>query len=161
MLCQHCKKNQATKTYEQTKKGKREVAYFCLECYHKIFLCADGEDEGTPRTVCPYCGTTATEFKKRNLVGCANCYTTLASYVYPVIMKMQGEEVHKGEKPFKKDESEQSEKRLYELKTLSKKYKDEQDYESARAYEERLVRLENGLEEDYVWRNRLLLSKRS
>jgi protein-arginine kinase activator protein McsA len=89
MLCKYCKKNQATKTYEQIKNGNRDVTYYCLDCYQKIFL--DVELDGaSARTDCPYCGTTVAELKKRNLVGCAKCYEVLASQLLPVITKMQG-----------------------------------------------------------------------
>ena len=158
MLCKYCKKNQATKTYEQIKNGNRDVTYYCLDCYQKIFL--DVESDGVSvRTDCPYCGTTVAELKKRNLVGCAKCYEVLASQLLPVITKMQGAQSHNGKRPFE-SEKERMFLRRMELKELVKKYREEKDYESARAYEERLVQLENGVEEDYVWR-RLLLSKQS
>ena len=158
MLCGYCKKNQATKTYEQIKNGKRDITYYCLECYQKIFLDVESDGESI-RNDCPYCGTTAAELKKRNLVGCAKCYETLASQLLPVITKMQGAQIHNGKRPFE-SEKERMLLRRMELTELVKKYKEEKDYESARAYEERLVQLENGVEEDYVWR-RLLLSKQS
>ena len=159
MLCEYCKKNQATKTYEQIKKGKRDVTYYCLECFHKLFLDVEMEG-GASRGDCPYCGMTFAEFKKRNLVGCAKCYESMQVHLLPVITKMQGGQIHQGKHPFE-TESERVELRLLELKALVEKYKEEKDFESARAYEERLVQLENGIEEDYVWRNRLLLSKQS
>jgi protein arginine kinase activator len=160
MLCESCKKNQATKTYEQIKKGKRDVSYYCLECYHKIFLDIDERENGEKSTVCPYCGTTAAELKKRNLVGCAKCYETLQNHLLPVITKMQGSQAHTGKKPYETD-TEKLARRRQELTAISEKYKKEKDYESARAYDERRIQLENGLEEDYVWRNRLHLSKQS
>ncbi len=160
MLCGNCKKNQATKTYEQIKKGERNVAYYCLDCYHKLFLDIDEQSFGEKRTACPYCGTTVNDLKKRNIVGCAKCYETLQSTLMPVITKLQGAQVHTGKVPYE-TKKETLERRQKELKILSQKYKKDKDYESARAYEERLIQLENGLEEDYVWRNRLHLSKQS
>ena len=160
MLCGHCKKNQATKTYEQIKKGNRSVAYYCLECYHKVFLDVEIDGTGTSLSTCPYCGLTVAELKKRNLVGCANCYQMLESHLIPVITKMQGSEIHKGNVPYQ-TEKEKMERRRLELAAIVEEYKLKKDYESARVYEERLVQLENGVEEDYVWRNRLHLSKQS
>lgn len=160
MLCGHCKKNQATKTYEQIKKGKRDVSYYCLECYHKIFLEVDADRTGTSLSACPYCGLTVAELKKRNLVGCAKCYQTLETHLIPMITKMQGAEQHKGNVPYQ-TEKEGMDRRCLELKAVVEEYKAKKDYQTARAYEERLVQLENGVEEDYVWRNRLHLSKQS
>ena len=154
MLCVNCKKNQATKTYEQIKKGKSETLYYCLECYHKFFLDAE-ENYELKRSACPYCGCTVAEFKKRNLVGCAYCYQTLQHAVTPVTIKFQGAEVHKGKPPFGKEEK----VRLmeYELKTIINKCTSEGNFERAKECEERLLKLQNG-EEEYVWQS-LRLSK--
>lgn len=160
MLCGYCKKNQATKTYEQIKKGKKESSYYCLDCYHKLFLDLD-EGETGGLNACPYCGTTVAELKKRNLVGCANCYSTMQQAILPLVTKMQGSnQRHQGKSPYESQEEKVS-RRLAELSALSEKYNAEKDYDSAREYERRYQQLKNGLEEDYVWRNRPLSSKQS
>lgn len=159
MLCGICKKNQATKTYEQIKNGKKTVDYYCLECYHRFFITADGEAIGA--AVCPYCKTTAEEVKKRNLVGCAYCYKAFQKLLYPVVAKLQGGEAHKGKKPLG-GKLERAARQRYEAKTVSELLQKQGDFEGARAYAERLNALENGYgEEDFVWRKRLDLSKRS
>ncbi|MBQ8685716.1 MAG: hypothetical protein IJ514_06075 [Clostridia bacterium] len=158
MLCGNCKKNQATKTYEQIKKGKKTVDYYCMDCYARLFIAADETSETA--SVCPYCGTTAEEVKKRNLVGCANCYKTLKGVLFPVVTKMQGGEAHKGKSPLG-GESERIARRCYELKTIADKLFSEGDYDGARLYLQRLTALENGMtEEGFVWRSQAL-SKRS
>ena len=158
MLCSQCKKNQATKAYEQIKKDKKAVVYYCLECYEKLFLCVE-EKVGEKQNACPYCGTLASEIKRRNLVGCANCYNLLSSTVMPVVVKMQGCEVHKGKTVWETEE-ERIQRRCSELKTMAKKCYSENDYEGAREYERQIVLLKTGEEEEYSWRNRDL-SKRS
>lgn len=159
MLCGNCRKNQATKTYEQIKKGKKTVEYYCLDCYHTLFITDDGG--GRELAVCPRCGTTVEEVKKRNLVGCAYCYTAHASALFPVVVKMQGEEAHKGKAPLG-GVSERLARRCYELKTVAKKLRDDGDNESAKARLERLSALQNGYgEEDFVWRKRPHSFKRS
>ncbi|MBQ8323452.1 MAG: hypothetical protein IJX91_05745 [Clostridia bacterium] len=159
MLCAKCRKNQATKTYEQIKKGKKEISYYCLDCYHNTFLCDDERSDAYVYSACPYCGTTAEEFKKRNLVGCAYCYETLQRAVYPVIRKMQGGELHRGKAPYE-NEREKTERRCLELKTLAEKRYREGDKEGAAEYEEQISRLRAGDEEEYAWRSRIS-SKRS
>lgn len=158
MLCGNCKKNQATKTYEQIKKGKTDLSYYCLDCYHKLFVCSDGTD-GEPLAACPYCGTTVADFKKRNLVGCAHCYQTLFSAVLPVVTKLQGGQAHKGKAAYT-TESERLEKRKYELETVVAKLQSEENYADAEKYERRLAQMEEGLEEEYVWQKRPRLLKR-
>lgn len=156
MLCGNCKKNQATKTYEQVKKGRSETEYYCLDCYQKLFVQADGTDGNTP-SACPYCGTTVAEFKKRNLVGCAYCYTALKHAVYPVVKKMQGGQAHTGKHPFG---GTGVEKRLAELRSLAQKSRAEGNKLAAREYEEQYLLLERNGKEDYVWRKHPDLSKR-
>lgn len=149
MLCGNCKKNQATKTYEQIKKGKKTVDYYCMDCYARLFITTDEREETA--SVCPYCGTTAEEIKKRNLVGCANCYKTLKAVLYPMVTKMQGGEAHKGKTP-QGDEDERISRRCYELKTIAEKRMSEGDFEGAKLYLQRLSALESGRAgEDFVW----------
>lgn len=157
MLCGNCKKNQATKTYEDIKKGKKTVEYYCLDCYHRLFSASEPKDQAD---ACPYCGTTAEEFKKRNLVGCVQCYTTLKGVVLPVVAKLQGSATHKGKQPLG-GQSERTRRRQGELKMMVDKFNAEKDFASARAYTERLMMLQEGTEEDYVWRKRPLSFKRS
>ncbi|MBQ8291507.1 MAG: hypothetical protein IJX88_03230 [Clostridia bacterium] len=157
MLCGKCKKNQATKSYEQIKNGKKSLEYYCLDCYHRLFLDV-GESTGT--TVCPYCGVTADEVKRRNIVGCAMCYESLKDALYPIVTKLQGGQKHKGKKPVG-DKSEDIRRRCYELRAIADKLNAEGDFDGARAYVECLVKLQRGEEEEYVWRKHPLLYKRS
>lgn len=160
MLCGICKKNQATKTYEQIKNGKKAVEYYCLDCYHRQFITSEGET-GAGLSVCPYCSATAEEVKKRNLVGCAYCYKAFKKILYPVVAKLQGGEAHKGKKPLGGD-MERLARRRYEAKTVMEMLQKDGDFEGARAYAERLNALENGYgEEDFVWHKRPDLSKLS
>lgn len=157
MLCGNCKKNQATKTYEQIKNGKRETAYYCLDCYHKLFVYA--EEENVSKTACPYCGTTASEVKRRKLVGCAYCYRSLQNTVVELISAMQGEEAHKGKKPYDTP-SERIMRRRNELRAVQKSAQEKKDFERARSCEAAIADLENGIEEEYVWQKHRRLSKR-
>lgn len=157
MLCGQCKKNQAVKAYEQIKKGKKEVGYYCLDCYHKLFLFV--EEQTDRQSACPYCNTLVSEIKRRNLAGCAYCYQALTATLTPIAIKMQGGQAHKGKTPYQ-TQQEIRERRCYELKVLAKKCYEENDFEGAREYERQIVLLKTGEEEDFVWRNRDL-SKRS
>ena len=157
MLCGRCKKNQATKTYEQIKRGKNTIEYFCLDCYHRLFVVAETETDETPEN-CPYCGTSVEEVKKHRLVGCAKCYQVFAATLNPMIVKMQGGTVHCGKKPQGGD-YERLARRTGELKTIVNKLNAEQEFQAARAYTERLSALQEGIEDDYVWRKHPLSFK--
>ena len=151
MLCAKCKKNQAAKTYELIKNGKRETVYYCLECYHNDFVCVETE---TNLSVCPYCGTTIAQFKKTSLVGCAQCYQALAHAVFPVVTKMQGGEKHCGKQAYK-TYAERIKRRRQELDTMANKYYLENDDKSAAVYEEKIDELRVQKEGEVIWHSRL------
>lgn len=157
MLCGNCKKNQATKTYKQIKQGRTETSYYCLDCYHKLFVYVD-DTHGEERTVCPYCAATVAEIKKRKLVGCAYCYKTLQTAVLPMVERMQGSQAHQGKAPYE-TESERIIRRRNELRCIAQKYKDEKDYEGVRACETALTQLEEEGKETFTWQQPPLLSK--
>ena len=152
MLCGKCKKNQATKTYERIKDGKKQIEYFCLECYHKDFVYV--EEAGETLSSCPYCGTTLAQLKKSSLVGCAQCYQTLAHAVFPMITKMQGGEKHSGKCAYE-TESERVERRFNELNMMAQKYYQENDDRAAAVYEEKIDELRACKEGDVIWHNSL------
>lgn len=158
MLCIQCKKNQATKSYIAQKNGKRVAEYYCLDCYERLFGEVGKIDAVAP--ACPYCGVTADEVKKRNIVGCAMCYETLKPVLDPIVTKFQGETTHTGKSPAG-DFGEDIRRRCYELKSIADKLNADGDFDGARAYIERLSALQNGKEEDYVWRKHHRLFKRS
>ena len=151
MLCVKCKKNQATKTYELIKNGTKETVYYCLECYHNDFVCVETE---TTYSVCPYCGTSVAQFKKSSLVGCAQCYQTLAHAVFPVVTKMQGGEKHRGKSAYD-TAFERKKRRFQELNIMAKKYYLENDDKSAAVYEEKIDELREQKEGEVIWHSRL------
>ena len=150
MLCAKCKKNQATKTYELIKNGKQERVYYCLECYHNDFVFVETE---TALSACPYCGTTATQFKRTSLVGCAQCYTALAHVVFPVVSKMQGGEKHRGKRAYETEE-ERIELRRKELDIMANKYYLANDDKGAAVYEEKIDALRTLKDGEGIWHNR-------
>ena len=145
MLCDKCKQNQAIKTYEQTRNGKVEYVHYCLQCDPARW-------EGT---ACPYCGTTATDFVKTTLVGCAKCYQTLMPDIQRSVENMQGvvgaDGCHKGKIAYK-NKQERIKQRCIELSTLAEKRYSENDDRGAGVYEEKIDMLRAGLEEDFVWK---------
>ncbi len=158
MLCAKCKKNQATKSYIDPKRDKKLAEYYCLDCYARLFESVGKAEIVSP--ACPYCGVTADEVKKRNIVGCAMCYDALQDVLMPIVSKFQGENTHTGKSPVG-DRGENIRRRCYELKSIADKLNADGDFDGARAYIERLSALQNGKEEDYVWRKHHRLFKRS
>jgi protein-arginine kinase activator protein McsA len=169
MLCLQCKKNQATKTYEQIKNGVNQTEYYCLDCYHRLFLCQQEAEGEVALSACPYCGTKAEEIKKTKMVGCAYCYHTLEKTVWQEVLKMQGAEAHKGKHPTLEDgldaiavgergkkeavEKTKFQRRCRELKMLIERLRKDGDKTGAERYEAKLLQMEqtNTIEEGFVW----------
>lgn len=115
MLCQHCKKNQATVTYKEVVNG-REVAYhFCASCDKYVF--GDLNDKyktdiwaglfGTPskrEKVCPVCKTTFADYERTGLLGCTSCYDVFKDELLPSILGIQGRSQHIGKTGNNNDE---------------------------------------------------------
>ncbi len=183
MACGHCGKNQAVKTYEEIKNGKKQVEYYCLDCYHRLFLYADETEGDFSLSACPYCGMTLAEVKKGKLVGCANCYKMMSVGTLPMIKKMQGEKAHRGKTPplegydvnvggaqatadgFRAQAVALArfERQCNELEVIIAKLKAENNYEDAKGYADKLssMRSKSSIEEEFVWRTRPNSSKRS
>ena len=182
MRCCHCKQKEATKSYEQLKKGKSTVEYYCMDCYHRLFLEDGRKTDGETLSVCPYCGTSLQEVNARKLVGCAHCYTMMSKGVTPLVIKMQGDRAHKGKTPpleygetqyggevydetlrKKAVEKARFERQCNELEIIIAKLKAENNYEDAKGYADKLssMRSNASIEEEFVWRTRRSLSKQS
>lgn len=180
-LCQCCKKRHIARTYSEKGKSGSSLEFYCLDCYSRLFL--DEVDFADGASVCPYCGMTAKEAQAGKLVGCAHCYQTMQSAVYPMIYKMQGERAHTGKTPpldeayddwydeedvlgveYREKAVAQAryERQCRELTIIIAKLKAEGKFEDAKSYEEKLsaMRSRGAIEEDFVWRTRLNLSEK-
>ena len=127
MLCQSCKKNNATYYYEQTVNGKKSSTALCHECAVKLKLdginplgslfssAFDGLDpfngqlygslfgKGTPSVKtgkkCPLCGATYRDLAKSGKAGCPSCYETFAEELAPTLRSIHGNPTHIGRTP--------------------------------------------------------------
>ncbi len=174
MRCCHCGEKEATKIYERTKGKNKKVEYYCMDCYDKLFLRAR-KDGDTSLTSCPYCDMTLEEFQAGKLVGCAHCYQAMRAGILPTIVKMQGEQTHSGKTPpvlfeGKTVELKDLEPSVYqdtlkavrferqcnELECIIAKLKEENNYEDAKDYADKLssMRSNSEIEEEFVWRSR-------
>lgn len=173
-ICCYCNKKDAVKRYFETRLGKKSEKTYCLDCYHKLFLYTDKAESGESLSACPYCGTTAEEFKKTKLVGCAYCYRTMAADIAPIVIKMQDKKAHCGKAPpldfdfdptlgkFEEErraeavENARLQRQCTELEIIIKKLMSVKDYVGAKGYGDKLSQMKTNarLEEDFVWRER-------
>ena len=108
MLCQRCKKNQATVNHVEEIKGKKIGYNLCRACYTELFgsiNSAAGNDmlsgliaQPARRRMrnCPVCGMAYSDFERTGLLGCATCYDVFKEELMPYIERIQGKVVHVG-----------------------------------------------------------------
>ena len=101
MLCEHCKKREATVKYVEVINGVKTEHNLCTQCaahadlgqFSALFEGefplgkllsgllgtqeTEEEDEKYSGVVCPTCGTTYEEFVKDSRFGCPDCYSVL------------------------------------------------------------------------------------
>ena len=107
MLCQNCKKREATVHRTETVNGQLCESHLCAQCAAYTY----GEfeknvgnavkaglfgEEPRGEKVCPVCGTRFTDFEKTGLLGCPSCYDVFKTELLPHIARIQGKVKHTG-----------------------------------------------------------------
>ena len=124
MICEKCKKNQATFHYTEVVNGVKNEHHLCGECaantdmsyYSSVFdndqfgkllsgilagQLFKGEKEANPagNVQCPNCKMTYGEFVKNSSFGCPECYDVFGPLISDKIKKIQGSDNHVGKRP--------------------------------------------------------------
>lgn len=123
MLCEHCKKREATVKYVEVINGVKTEHNLCTQCaahadlgqFSALFEGefplgkllsgllgtqeTEEEDEKYSGVVCPTCGTTYEEFVKDSCFGCPDCYSVFDPLISDNIRHLQGSEKHVGKHP--------------------------------------------------------------
>lgn len=169
MLCQHCKKNEATTVVKTMINGEYAEYRLCHECAHEL-----GYDSMFPdfsadfggllssffsnalpaisgAAHCSTCGSTLNDIKRSGKVGCADCYDTFFSELMPTIRNIHGNTEHKGKRPNvieytvnedKKDQTESEEDKLSALRAELKKAIEDENFERAAQLRDEIKELE-------------------
>lgn len=117
MLCDICKKNEATVHLTEIVNDKITKLHLCEGCardkgaeMEEHFglsdllaglsdLGATIEPEVMEAVRCPSCGLTYNDFKKFGRFGCSECYEALKSQIAPLLKRIHGSERHVGKVP--------------------------------------------------------------
>ncbi|QAT41431.1 UvrB/UvrC motif-containing protein [Clostridium sp. JN-9] len=169
MLCENCKKNEATIHITKIVNGVKREANLCEKCAREkqgLELNNDFFDVGAPFTfqnilggivdyisqsnnsdnntelVCPNCGTTYSEFKKTGLLGCSQCYKSFNQTVMPIINRVQLGSEHKGKIPKKLGKGIIEKKRIVTLKEELQKAIAAEEYEKAAELRDKIKELQ-------------------
>ena len=96
----------------------------------------------TEATVCPFCGMRLSEFAKGGKAGCAKCYGTFKNALSKAINKLHGNTKHTGKIPAGRTFTKTKEQQKAEYEALMKKAVDEQEYEKAAEYRDKIKALD-------------------
>ena len=166
MLCQHCKKNEATTHVKTMINGEYAEYRLCSACAHEL-----GYDSVFPDMTadfggllssffsnalpalsgaahCKNCGSTLGDIKRTGKVGCADCYDTFFNELMPMIRNIHGNTEHKGKRPdvieysVNSDEPEKAADKTAALKEELKKAIENENFERAAQLRDEIKRLE-------------------
>ena len=158
MICDVCKKNQATVYFTQIVEGKMQKVNLCEACSKEKgvtdptgFALADlllglgaaqEMEKSGGQQKCPTCGFTQSDFKKTGRLGCAACYDTFSEGLESLLKGMHKGTQHTGKVPSRLARSLEREQQLKELNRTLRKAVASEDYESAASLRDRIKALE-------------------
>lgn len=125
MLCEDCKKNEASIHFTQVVGNKKISLNLCRECAEKRGFHSPLENApfplkefisgmiGEPQkkkeellatVACPHCHMGFADFSKKGKMGCGQCYETFRPQLRDLLRKIHGASEHKGKTPETKAE---------------------------------------------------------
>lgn len=165
MLCQACKKNEATIHLTEISDGNRLEMHLCQNCALEQGITAKTQmslnellssllaaapsdeairDQSQPDLVCPNCGETLDQFRKDALLGCPNDYQVFAKVLAPLIEKAQeGATTHKGKVPARAPADTVKQTKMLALKQQLAEAVKAEDYETAAKLRDKITQLDD------------------
>lgn len=157
MLCEKCKKRNATVLYKQTVNGVSEQMALCAECANQSSIGGFFDDDlnffgslfdhkpvrTADEKVCTLCGSTYEQIAREGKVGCAKCYEIFADRLRPSIERIHGNSRHVGRKPKGAAERSEKKERLKSLRDQLAKAVKEEDFENAAKLRDEIRALED------------------
>lgn len=168
MLCQICKKNQATVHYTKIINGKIEELHVCEECaannsefnfnnpfsFHNLWTgLIEGFQNSTPnktveKLTCPFCGLDYSQFRETGKFGCAKCYETFKDNLIPLFKGIHGHDKHVGKVPSRANKKAADERRIEKLKKKLQELIDREAFEEAAKLRDEIRQLEKSLKDN-------------
>lgn len=169
MLCNNCKKNEATFYYKKIVNGKKTEYALCPECakkleaeggpsifggglfdpmhsiadslYGNLFSFGGGAKASSAKK-CDLCGSTFGELSKNGKVGCAHCYEVFADELAGSIYSIHGNASYNGATPKEQQEKKERKAELERLKSELAEAIQSERYEDAAIIRDRIRKLE-------------------
>lgn len=170
MLCDECKKNEATIHFTRIVDNKVTESHLCQECAKEkglffpsldeaLFegphlalasLLAGLSDIGAPYALekpkvarkCPNCKATYDDFRESGRMGCSECYRTFRKELLPLLRRLHGSVQHTGKVPLKKIGVGKKGKEIIELRRELQKAVEKEEYEKAAVIRDKIKELE-------------------
>ncbi|MBE6538947.1 MAG: hypothetical protein E7671_05745 [Ruminococcaceae bacterium] len=172
MLCEKCKKNNASVFYEENINGKKRSLALCSECANEMKKNGElpGSDDifspslfassihdslfgslfGSPskpqigaKKTCPVCGHTFEDFRRIGKAGCAECYRTFAAELEPTIRSIHSNAKHSGRAPAKQKAKHKKENELKALRNELKEAIAKEEFEKAATLRDKIRDIES------------------
>ncbi|MBU2701575.1 protein arginine kinase activator [Sporomusaceae bacterium BoRhaA] len=162
MLCDECKKRQATVHVIKIMNNQKIEQNLCEVCANSAGLMVFAVNpqsftvqdflkgmfhhishEEPPTTVaCPDCGMTYQDFSRSGKIGCSTCYKTFSSELETVIRRIHGTSAHTGKVPHRSGEVLEAKQQLKRLRQLLEKAIEKEEYENAAKIRDEIRSLE-------------------
>lgn len=167
MLCERCKKNNATVFYEESINGENRSYSLCSACASEMKKSGElsglfpfsgftsvqdqlfgglfgiSEPALKTRKVCPLCAATFSDFQKNGKTGCPECYKTFGEELKGTIRSIHGNVKHIGRSPTKFKKVREKENELKELKNQLKTAIANEDFETAATLRDKIRAIES------------------
>lgn len=174
MLCQDCKKREAQVHLTQIVNNEKASLSLCKECaaargFHSPldnvpFPLADilsgmaanlpAQDKVEPgeTITCSSCGLTFDDFTRLGRFGCGECYNAFRNRLEPIMRKIHGASLHRGQRPVSASDAEEtvesvSVREEERLETELKKAIEQEDFERAVELRDKLKTLRESLQD--------------
>lgn len=149
MVCDLCNKADASVHLTEIVNSQIMELHLCQECARKkagdiqkqismadfVGGLAGAADElsKTPaiKIVCPNCGLTYDDFKKKGRLGCSHCYVAFKQQLLPLLKKIHGAAQHMGKVPQSLGEGVIEERKVKELRERLSRAIQLEEYEEA------------------------------
>lgn len=154
MLCDNCKKNEAKITIKEIGPDHKVVILnLCEECAEKKGVLIKQQISPIEKLhellgktekidlICPNCGLTFTEFKKKGRLGCSQCYQVFHDEIVKIISKIHGANSHTGKNPKKGDKPQNQRIQMMKLREDLKRALEKEEYERAAEIRDRIKKL--------------------
>lgn len=167
MLCDDCQEKQAEVHLTSIEADEMSSVHLCLACAARRGLSGDPTHAGpgekqpladflahvggagpsaptpAPAEPCPFCGLSATDFRKTGRVGCSQCYVHFETQLRGLLRRIHGSSQHAGKVYI--SEGTDITDRLGQISSMRRRMKraiDTEDFETAAELRDRILDLE-------------------